>query len=148
MLNYSNCLFVFEKSHWQSIFSGCKRLVTSDFLSSLKDEPKPYSVVIVPCRHRPATWLMARRKCPLLVYQILKYLHWPSQTLLNVFISSYGIAEAVLPCSPASNACRKPQALPKAVSRAHPCSPLPVQAGQLRFPGTTKQRLFGHCQAA
>lgn len=64
------------------------------------------------------------------------------------FISSHGIPEAVLPCSPASKACRKLQALLKAVSRAHPCSPLPGQAGQLKFPGTTEQGLFGHCQAA
>ena len=50
---------------------------------------------------------------------------------LMYFISSHGIPETVLPCSPAFNACRELQAVPKAVSRAHPCSPFPGSSSSL-----------------
>lgn len=149
MLNYSSCLFVFEKSHCQSIFSGCKRLVISDFIYSLKDEPQTLQCCHCHLYAQAHYLVYGEEKMP--TYWFTNF--WNTSTCrpklsLILFISSYGIPKAALPCSPAFNACRKPQALPKAVSRAHCCSPLPVQAGQQELPGTTEQRLFGHCQAA
>lgn len=124
-------------------------LVSSDFISSLEDEPQ--TLQCCHCHLWAQACYLVYGKDENAHYWFTKF--WSTYTgqarlCLMFFISSHGIPEAVLPCSPASNACRKLQALLKAVSRAHPCSPLPGQAGQLKFPGTTKQGLFGHCQAA
>lgn len=75
-------------------------------------------------------------------------LYWLGQNLLNAFYFILWDSRGCPALQPRLQCRRKPQALPKAVSRAHPCSAPPVQAGQLKLPGTKEQRLFGSCQAA
>lgn len=143
-------MFVFGKAHQQSIFSGCKRLVTSGFIAPLKGEPQTTQHVNVTCRHRLSTQFMARRMCPLLIYQNQKQFPLPRPNFASHFVFHHAgflrlPSWADQPLMPIG----KLQALPNTVSRACALSePVPRAGRAAAVPVTREQRQLGHYQVA